>query len=138
MSRFFIKVENGSPVGHPIAEENFVQAYPNIDLDNLPESFALFTRTSAPQMGVYEKNQKEEYYRQGDGTFRSNWVCEGMTDSEKTAKQNAAKAEWSLMENTPASWTFNEDTCWYEPPSPYPNDGNLYRWDEATLSWVQE
>jgi len=35
-----------------------------------------------------------------------------------------------------ASWTLNEDTCLWDSPVPYPNDGNYYVWDEATLSWV--
>ena len=34
------------------------------------------------------------------------------------------------------SWLLNTDTCQWEAPVPYPNDGNTYAWDEATLSWV--
>ena len=33
------------------------------------------------------------------------------------------------------SWILNEDTCNWEAPVPYPNDGNEYYWDEETLSW---
>lgn len=36
-----------------------------------------------------------------------------------------------------ASWLFNEDTCLWKPPVPYPDDGNRYAWDEITTSWVQ-
>jgi hypothetical protein len=35
-----------------------------------------------------------------------------------------------------ASWTLNEDTCLWDAPIAKPEDGNLYRWDEATLAWV--
>lgn len=35
------------------------------------------------------------------------------------------------------SWLLNEDTCLWEPPVPYPDDGKVYVWDEATLSWVE-
>ena len=35
-----------------------------------------------------------------------------------------------------ASWLLNEDTCRWEPPVPHPNDGQTYRWDEDTVSWV--
>ena len=35
-----------------------------------------------------------------------------------------------------ASWLLDEDTCQWEPPVPMPEDGELYRWDEATASWV--
>ena len=33
------------------------------------------------------------------------------------------------------SWTLNEDTCLWEPPVPYPDDGNQYIWNEDTTSW---
>ena len=35
------------------------------------------------------------------------------------------------------SWTFNETTLDWQPPVPYPNDGKVYRWDEANLQWVE-
>ena len=35
------------------------------------------------------------------------------------------------------SWTLNEDTCLWEAPTPLPDDGKRYRWDEATLAWVE-
>ncbi len=35
-----------------------------------------------------------------------------------------------------ASWILNETTCLWEPPVAYPTDGELYNWDEATISWV--
>ena len=34
------------------------------------------------------------------------------------------------------SWILNEDTCRWDPPVAYPNDGNFYRWNEETTSWV--
>jgi hypothetical protein len=34
------------------------------------------------------------------------------------------------------SWTLNEETCLWEPPIPYPQDGNTYDWNEETLSWI--
>jgi hypothetical protein len=36
-----------------------------------------------------------------------------------------------------ASWTLNEETCNWEAPTPYPTDGNMYTWDEATTSWTE-
>ena len=35
------------------------------------------------------------------------------------------------------SWTLNEDSCLWEAPTPMPNDGKQYQWDEATLSWIE-
>ena len=34
------------------------------------------------------------------------------------------------------SWNLNEDTLLWEAPIPMPVDGNLYRWEETTLSWI--
>ena len=33
------------------------------------------------------------------------------------------------------SWTLNEDTCQWEAPVAYPDDGKAYRWNEETTSW---
>jgi hypothetical protein len=33
------------------------------------------------------------------------------------------------------SWILNEDTCLWDPPIPYPEDGKLYAWNEETQSW---
>ena len=33
------------------------------------------------------------------------------------------------------SWTLNEDTCNWEPPTPYPNDSENYKWNETTQQW---
>jgi hypothetical protein len=35
-----------------------------------------------------------------------------------------------------ASWVLNEDTCLWDAPVPYPDDGGIYKWDESTTSWV--
>lgn len=35
-----------------------------------------------------------------------------------------------------ASWTLDEDTCLWNAPVAYPDDGKVYAWDEATLAWV--
>jgi hypothetical protein len=35
------------------------------------------------------------------------------------------------------SWTLNEDTCQWTPPSPYPNDGKFYQWNEQGLLWEE-
>jgi hypothetical protein len=33
------------------------------------------------------------------------------------------------------SWTLSTETCLWEPPVAYPNDGDTYFWNEETLSW---
>ena len=34
------------------------------------------------------------------------------------------------------SWTIEAPTWIWTSPVPYPDDGEIYTWDEATLSWV--
>jgi hypothetical protein len=36
------------------------------------------------------------------------------------------------------SWVLNEDTCLWNSPIEYPNDGKLYIWDEEILNWNEE
>jgi hypothetical protein len=33
------------------------------------------------------------------------------------------------------SWTLDADCNW-QPPTPYPNDGCRWTWDEQTLTWI--
>ena len=35
------------------------------------------------------------------------------------------------------SWVLDEDTCQWDAPVSYPDDGLEYVWDEDTTSWVQ-
>lgn len=35
------------------------------------------------------------------------------------------------------SWILNPDTTEWEAPVSHPDDGNLYIWNETTLSWVE-
>jgi len=47
--KLFIKIKDGQPFEHPIIESNFRQAFPNIDVDNLPPEFARFVRVQKPE-----------------------------------------------------------------------------------------
>jgi hypothetical protein len=35
------------------------------------------------------------------------------------------------------SWILNEDTCIWEPPTPMPDDGKLYKWNELGKVWKE-
>ena len=35
------------------------------------------------------------------------------------------------------SWIFDENTSDWNPPTPYPNDGKIYTWDENLLNWIE-
>ena len=34
------------------------------------------------------------------------------------------------------SWVLNEESCLWEPPTPMPDDGQFYTWDEGITSWI--
>ncbi len=36
------------------------------------------------------------------------------------------------------SWILNEDTCAWEAPTPYPQDGKLYVWNEGIKDWKSQ
>lgn len=35
------------------------------------------------------------------------------------------------------SWILNENTCLWDSPVPYPNDGKIYTWNEDILNWQE-
>ena len=35
------------------------------------------------------------------------------------------------------SWTLNEESCLWDSPVPYPNDGKMYAWNEDILNWQE-
>ena len=36
-----------------------------------------------------------------------------------------------------SSWELNEETCNWNPPTPYPDDEKEYHWDEDITSWIE-
>jgi len=36
------------------------------------------------------------------------------------------------------SWVLNENTCQWDAPVAYPDDGKHYLWDESITNWVEE
>jgi len=131
----FIRIQNGQPFEHPILGDNFRQAFPHIDVNNLPSDFAKFVRVTPPVLGPYEKNQTVSY-QLVNGVYTDVFACDQLTAEEIALKQQAVKDEWTAN-NGFASWTFNETTCVFEAPTPMPNNGKFYRWDEPTTSWIE-
>lgn len=130
----YIQIKNGIPFEHPIFGDNFRQAFPDIDVDNLPADFARFERIPAPSIGVYEVNDGVTY-EWDNGVVKDVWHIRPMTDDERTAKQNKVKETWATVGF--GSWIFNEVTCSFDPPVPMPNDGKRYEWNEDNQNWVE-
>jgi len=63
-----------------------------------------------------------------NGNFRKNYAGVGMTyDSVRDA---------FIAPQPFNSWILNEDTCQWDSPVPYPDDGKKYSWDEDITNWV--
>tara|TARA_Y100001949_G_C15735540_1_gene221345 strand:- start:104 stop:472 length:369 start_codon:yes stop_codon:yes gene_type:complete len=66
-----------------------------------------------------------------NSTFRKRFAAAGYTyDQTRDA----------FIEPKPfTSWTFNEETCGWEAPVPYPDDDDdkKYKWDEENLVWKE-
>jgi hypothetical protein len=63
-----------------------------------------------------------------NGNFRKNYAGIGYT-------YDATRDAFIPPQPFP-SWVLNEDTCLWDAPTPMPTDGQFYRWDEPTTSWV--
>ena len=135
--KLYIKLQDGNPIDHPMTHDNFTQAYPHIDINNLPEEFIEFVRVPQPSnLDLYEVYDGV-HYEIINGVCKDVHTVRTMTDTERTAKQNQAKQEWAENGGYP-SWIFDERTCSFQSPlgSP-PPDGKTYNWDEDTVSWVE-
>lgn len=65
-----------------------------------------------------------------DGSIRKNYAGIGFSyDSTRDA---------FIPPKPFASWTLNEETCLWECPIAYPDDGNIYYWDEDQQNWIEE
>ena len=75
-------------------------------------------------------NNKDSYIQTSyNGNFRKNYAGRGYKyDSIRDA----------FIDQQPySSWVLDEDTCKWGAPTPYPDDGKKYSWDEDTTSWKE-
>jgi hypothetical protein len=62
-----------------------------------------------------------------DGSIRKNYAGIGFSyDSTRDA---------FIPPQPFPSWELNEETCLWECPVAYPNDGNMYEWNETDQQW---
>lgn len=81
----YIQIRNGQPYEHPIFAENFREAFPGVDTENLPETFAKFIRVAQPNVGTYEVYEGVAY-QWVDGVVKDVHSVRPMTDEERAAK----------------------------------------------------
>lgn len=101
------------------------------DLTNLPDGYSSWEewygdfknktckRTSYNTVG----NQ----HKLGGTPFRGNYAGKGFIYDENN--------DVFYYPQPYPSWTLNQSTWLWEAPIPYPDDNNLYIWNESTQSW---
>jgi|TARA_R100000093_G_scaffold46210_2_gene23912 hypothetical protein len=116
----FAKINSDNIVQRVIvAEQDFI--------DTL-ENSSLWIQTSYNTRGGkhYAPNTNDE---DGGVALRKNYAGIGY-------KYDAERDAFIAPQPFP-SWTLNEDTCLWEAPVAYPNDGKDYEWNEETTSWEE-
>lgn len=81
----YIQIRDGQPHEHPIFGDNFRQAFPDVDPENLPaDRFAKFIRVQPPEVATYEV--AESTYGWVDGVVKDIWTVRSMTEEEQADK----------------------------------------------------
>lgn len=83
MDELFIQIRQGQPYQHPIYGDNFRQAFPHVDVDNLPPEFARFKRIESP-MNAGEFEVDVVTYQWVDNMVQDVWSVRPMTDEERS------------------------------------------------------
>lgn len=73
-------------------------------------------------------NTRGNVHTEGGVPFRGNYAAEGFT-------YDPIRDAFIPPQPFP-SWTLDESSLLWFPPSPPPDDGQVYTWDEDSLSWV--
>ena len=76
-------------------------------------------------------------------TKLTGWAIWRQTSYNNNMRKNHAGIGYSYDEERDAfippkpypSWVLDEDTCLWDSPTPYPDDGNRYEWNESTKAW---
>lgn len=81
----YIKIVDGQPFEHPITEENLRQAYPHINLPNLPPDFARFERVQLADadlaLDMFET--KENTYEWAGDVVKEVWKAVPMDEEHR-------------------------------------------------------
>lgn len=117
----YAKVVDGTVTKVIVAEADFFETF----IDDSPGEWI---QTSYNTRGG--KHYDPETGEEDDGTpLRKNYAGIGFTyDADRDA---------FIPPQPYDSWTLNEDTCMWDSPVAYPDDGKDYRWDEPSVSWVE-
>lgn len=81
----YIQIVDGKPYAHPMFGDNFREAFPHIDVNNLPPEFAKFERVPCPNLATTFQVD-DVSYQFVDGVVKDVWTVREMTDAEREEK----------------------------------------------------
>lgn len=76
----FIEFRDGSPIGHPISEDNLKALNPNFSAANLPPNLVPFVRTT-PSIRANYYQQLRSTYVVKDGVVTEEWFAEPLPEN---------------------------------------------------------
>lgn len=85
MMDLFIQIRDGQPYQHPIFGDNFREAFPHVDVNNLPPEFARFERIECPNNATTFQVD-EVSYQWIDGIVKDVWTVRDMNQQERDEK----------------------------------------------------
>ena len=117
----FAKVLDNKVLKVIVADQDFIDNY----IDDSP---GMWIQTSYNTFGGVHYNRETN---------------EPSDDQDKALRYNYAGIGFNYDANADAfyapkpydSWTLNTDTYLWEPPTPYPDDGEGYSWNEESQEW---
>jgi hypothetical protein len=118
----YAKVLSGKVIDLIVAKADFFESF----VDSTPGEWIKTSYNT--RGGIHYKSDSNEPSEDQSKALRKNYAGIGFT-------YNQQKDAFIPPCDYP-SWTLNEETCLWEAPSPYPNDGKFYVWDENQKTWV--
>ena len=119
----FAKVSNGIVTKVIVAEADFFNNF----VDDSPGQWIQTSYNT--RGGVHYQPNTNEPSEDQSKALRKNYAGIGYTyDSTRDA---------FIPPQPFNSWTLNEDTCLWDSPVAYPEDGKLYKWNEEMLNWEE-
>jgi hypothetical protein len=119
----FAKVSNGIVTRVIVAEADFFNNF----VDDSPGQWIQTSYNT--RGGVHYQPNTNEPSEDQSKALRKNYAGIGYTyDSTRDA---------FIPPQPFNSWTLNEDTCLWDSPVAYPEDGKLYKWNEEILNWEE-
>lgn len=131
----FAKLDNNNVVERVESVVDAVLQDSNgVEQENLGVTFLKNLYGSSTNWKQSSYNTHQNTHKLGGTPFRKNHAAIGYSYDEGR--------DAFIPPRPYASWTLNEETCWWEPPTPEPaltpeelENGSIYKWNEDNVAW---